>query len=386
MLDFRNLVVFMSDGLRWDHRPQNLRNKGTTVRTIASSLHTPSSIASMLTGYYLPSHAIRGFTDILSSEMPTILDLWPNTGISAEKGNFNDEIYNYLLKRYDRIPLSETELPFAWFMRDPGGHAPFNGFDEELNSTGSVRSYLKQNAGDEVQMRRDYEKAISSSVDRFQQHVIDVLEQRDLLDETLIIFISDHGELLGEYGHVGESHPATPEIVRVPTTFIHPDIDKLEAPELMRHIDLPATISSLRGVEELPTEGEAVFLESSSPQIGLNFYDRLYPSFRGSFPYILSSVWDWNGGYVFNQSSRWNRLKLVGGYLFKIPAGIQVRRAWEPEAVTLLLKSEYSYGNPDFNKSNAKKLLANVPRTADERQTLEMNNDVKNNLEDLGYL
>lgn len=385
MVAFRNLVVFMTDGLRWDHHPEAIRDIGVTARTIASSLHTPSSIASLLTGRYLPHHGIRGFTDTLPASVPTILDAFEHAGISAESGNFNNEIYGYLLHRYDPTRLADIEEPFAWFVRDPGGHAPLDDFDAELATNSSVQSYLENYGGDEERIRADYERAVASSVDRFHTRVIETLEDRGIREDTLVVFISDHGELLGEYGHVGESHPATPEIVRVPTTFVHPDLSARELPDLMRHIDLPATVGDLGTVSVPDTDGTSAFGEAT-PAYGLNFYDRPYPSLVGTFNYTLSSVWDWNGGYVFNNSSLWDRLKLLGGYAAKIPAGIHVRRARNPIGIKLLLDSSYSWGEPEFSKAEARARLEKVSVTVDDDSDLNMSEETRENLKDLGYL
>ncbi|MXR19469.1 sulfatase-like hydrolase/transferase [Halobacterium bonnevillei] len=385
MVEFRNLVVFMSDGVRWDYHPDAVREMGVTVRTLASSLHTPTSIASLLTGLYLPNHGVRGFTDSLPKGTPTILDAFEHTGISAESGNFNNEIYNYLLDRYDRVDLQDIEEPFGWFMRDPGGHAPLNEFDEELATTGSVRSYLKQNAGDESQLREDYARAVDSSVNRFRNRVINTLRDRGILEDTLIVFISDHGEFLGEYGHVCESHPAAPELVRVPTTLIHPGLDNVDTPNLMRHVDLHETVADLGSLTAPNTDGGPVFDPVFDAKTGLNFYDRPYPSFSGTFHYTLSSVWDWQGGRVFNESNPWARLKLLGGYLTKIPAGIQVRRARNPKGIKLLLSGQYSIGNPGFSAKEARKMLDDITVSVG-RDELDMDQATKENLEDLGYL
>ncbi|TKX83077.1 DUF229 domain-containing protein, partial [Halorubrum sp. SS5] len=73
-------------------------------------------------------------------------------------------------------------------------------------------------------LRREYRKGVQASAERFLER-IGTLKNRGILDETLVIFLSDHGELLGEYGgFYGHILPATPELVHVPCTFIHPSL------------------------------------------------------------------------------------------------------------------------------------------------------------------
>lgn len=387
MGDIRNVVVFMSDGLRWDTHPTSVRERGVTFRTISSSLHTPTSIASMLSGEYLTGHNIRGFTEPFDKTTTTVLDAFPNNGISDFTGNFNNEIYDYLLNRYEEISLAEIEEPFCWFMRDPGGHAPYGGFDQDLASTLSVDDYLRKHAGDANQMRSDYQRGIDDSVARFETHVLETLQERGIEEETLVVFISDHGQLLGEYGHVGESYPAAPEVVYVPTTFVHPSIAEEESDALFRHVDLPDTITGYLDVDlELErTDGVDQTAATDPPGHGLSLYDRPYPSFRGQFHYTLRSVWDADGGHVFNDSSAWDKTKLLGGFLTSIPAGRQLRRSRSFEGFRYLIRDQYSWGTPSITVSEAREILDSV-ELDDERTDLDLDSDARKNLENLGYL
>ncbi|MBO4247089.1 sulfatase-like hydrolase/transferase [Halomicrobium sp. IBSBa] len=387
MSPIRNVVVYMSDGVRWDSLPDEISEMGLTCRTIAASTHTPTAIASMLTGQYLPTHGIRGFTDRLAEDQWTILDEFPHTGLSDSAGNFNNEIYGFLFDRYDSVPLAKIEEPFAWFMRDAGGHAPYSEFDETLQTEESVNSYLAENAGDNEQLRTDYEAGIESSVERFHRFVLDPLRERGILDETLVLFASDHGQMLGEYGHVGESYPACPEIVYVPTTFIHPDIDDSNHDGIFRHVDIPATIGGFldEDIDTLSTAGTDVVNGDIAPEYGLNFYDRPYPSVIGDFRYSVESVWDQNGGYAFVTSDTWSNLKLFGGLLAMIPAGKQIRRSRNLEGFKLLFRREQTWLNPGFSMEEARRRLDDVEQTYDT-DGVDMDAETKDNLQDLGYL
>lgn len=387
MSTVRNLVVYMSDGLRWDHHPERVRELGTTFRTIASSLHTPSAIASMLTGLYLPSHGIRGFTDSLGSGQQTVLDWFPNTGLSESPGNFNEIVYANLLGRYDSISLGDIEEPFGWFMRDAGGHAPYDGFDERLQTDETVRSYLKKHAGDEKQMRADYAAGIESSVDRFERFVLEPLEERGIRDETLIVFLSDHGQMLGEYGHIGESYPACPEIVHVPTTLIHPTLETTEREELFRHVDLAPTIAGIldRNVSATPTDGVDVFTDGPAPY-GASLYDRPYPTIRGEFSYTISSLWDHDGGRVFVHSGLWDKIRLTAGFLARIPAGIQLRRSRSLGGLKMLFENQRTWGTPGFSVKEASEVLAGLQRGEGTTNELTLTDETEQNLQELGYL
>lgn len=119
----------------------------------------------MLTGQYLQTHGIRGFTYSLAPEQKTLLDVFPNRSLSEVPGDFNTTVYGNLLGRLSRGPLTDLEEPFAWFMWDAGGHAPYDGFNERLQTDESVESYLREHDGDVDRIRADYTDAVDSSVE-----------------------------------------------------------------------------------------------------------------------------------------------------------------------------------------------------------------------------
>jgi len=387
MPQIRNVAIFMSDSIRWDSHPAKVAEMGPTVRTIASSLHTPTAITSILTGQYLPHHSVRGFTDEIGDQLVTILDSLPNAGLSDESGDFNDEIYGILLNRHSGQSLEEISPPFAWFMRDPGGHAPYDGYDSELNTKRTVREFFNDFAGDRSKLQTLYNDSINSSVRRFHEYVLDPLQERDILDETLVIFVSDHGELLGEYGHAGQSFPACPELAYVPMTFIHPDLSAFDN-SLARHVDILPTVcralDTIDGGEGPDVDGVDLLDSATDITHGFSFYDRQFPSFRGEFNYRIDAVWDDSGGHAFNKSTMWDKLKLAMGYLGRIPAGKQLLRDRSVEGLRLLLDSHRQWGSPDITIEEAERMLSGFDAT--QASELEMSEDTREHLEDLGYL
>lgn len=396
-INARNLVVFMSDSIRWDNFSKKLLPRGgTAFKTIASSSWTPTSIASMLTGKYLPGHGVFRFADSFRKGTKTLLDYFDNYGLSSVKGDFddpaqgdffNETIYNNLLEPYETVPLKELEEPFGWFMRDPGGHAPYGCWDEEMNVDISVPDFYEKYAGEEEKMRSLYREGVDRSIERFQRYVIDPLEQRGILDDTLIVFVSDHGEWLGEHGHYGQSFPISPEIVYVPTVLMHPDIPVKESVDSMRHIDLLPTVC---GALDIPLDAEidgTDILAGPTPKRGACLYKRYFPSFCGEFKYEVSSLWDSEGGHVFNRSSRWSKLKLTAGYAAKMAAGKNLLRSPNLSGYRLLLEKERQWGAPEFTSEEAAEGLGRIEKgaTGSSQANLE-SEELKQNLKDLGYL
>lgn len=84
--------------------------------------------------------------------------------------------------------------------------------------------------------------------------LLQALEEHDVLDDTLVIFASDHGEMLGSHGLWHKMMPYE-ECLRVPLLMRYPEriTPGVRSQAVVSLIDVPATILSLVG-EELPPE------------------------------------------------------------------------------------------------------------------------------------
>lgn len=96
-------------------------------------------------------------------------------------------------------------------------------------------------------------------VDRWVGHLLERAESLGLMDNTAIIFISDHGFYLGEHGYMGKSLitekyqqaiPLLPEVCHIPLLAHMPGQTESAATDaLAQPLDLMPTILSLLGVE-----------------------------------------------------------------------------------------------------------------------------------------
>ncbi|NMB12804.1 MAG: sulfatase-like hydrolase/transferase [Firmicutes bacterium] len=96
--------------------------------------------------------------------------------------------------------------------------------------------------------RRGY-KALIRLIDDQIGRIFAVLEKEDLLEDTVIIFTSDHGDMLGSKGVDGKDLPWR-ESVTVPTAIRHPDYlygRVIDHP--IQLIDLTATILDVAGLD-----------------------------------------------------------------------------------------------------------------------------------------
>jgi arylsulfatase len=95
-------------------------------------------------------------------------------------------------------------------------------------------------AATHVKIRRNY-SAMVENIDRWLGIYIDEVEKRGELDNTLIIYSSDHGEMLGDHDRWGKSVPYQPSI-GVPLIVWGPDVARgLVTDALVSTMDLTAT-------------------------------------------------------------------------------------------------------------------------------------------------
>ena len=98
------------------------------------------------------------------------------------------------------------------------------------------------------EIRRNY-AAICENVDRWLGRYLDVLEERGEREETLVVFASDHGELLGDYGGWTKSSPRQAS-AGVPLAVAGPDVEsrgRVDEPASV--LDLQATFLDYAGVD-----------------------------------------------------------------------------------------------------------------------------------------
>ena len=102
-----------------------------------------------------------------------------------------------------------------------------------------------------LEVRRNY-AAMVENIDGWLGAYVDVLRERGELDRTLIVFSSDHGEMLGDHDCWGKSLPHQPSI-GVPLTVAGPGVQRgttVSAPSTI--LDLVATFLEVGEAVPLP--------------------------------------------------------------------------------------------------------------------------------------
>lgn len=268
-----NVIIYLVDTLRADHlgcygynRPVSPRidafaREATLFRhTVAQSSWTRPSVATVLTGLLPRTHGVHRKKDALAPEAVTLAEILKGQGYRtagfatnanvAPSFGFGQgfDIYDMLGKRRNiaanihalAVQWLETEwkgdAPFFLYLHTVEPHSPYNPpepfrqrFAPEVDEASTRMRFLNQVKLGKVpvtpELRRDflalYDAEIATNDAAF-GNLIDLLHQRGLWQDTVVVFVSDHGEEFFDHG--GWEHGKTlhtemlevPLIVRIP--------------------------------------------------------------------------------------------------------------------------------------------------------------------------
>jgi arylsulfatase A-like enzyme len=414
--DIENVYIFVSDACRYDHGKERLGAFGHPIRTVAASTFTAPSFSSMISGVYPPRHGVFSWEANITQAF-TLMHALPkwNKSLWTENSwvNFHPRhkapIYR-VLNLPPRVSPDDIEPPFILMEDDLGGHCPYATPLKAVEEGGCKEFFYDCGRQGIPVLRREYGKAIDNSIEVFKGR-LDTLSDRGLLERTLVIFTSDHGELLGEHGGIaGHGRPASPELVYVPTVFMDKRIDeRLKDLVLMRHVDLLPTLCHVLG-EPVPSGLDGVDLlgDGPRPEVALNFHSEVAQT-KGkggkepsaTFQYRAWSAWDRGGGVVLHQMSP-SLARMVHWYniLFaKVPTshfqkaylktlGLGKRVSAIRTSVRSLSGRREVYGTPEHPGADMERMIHEYLEMAETAEVghLEYSEDAVDKLRALGYM
>jgi len=153
----------------------------------------------------------------------------------------------------------DSDKPFfmIWSLNPP--HNPWNEkntdmafFDQYTERYGGQLTNLltRENADTLVGDYAQYYFTNVSAVDHYIGSVLDHLEKLKLVDNTIIVFTSDHGEMLGSHGQRGKSKPET-EAFNIPFIVKWADNIQPRVEDLILSVpDVMPTLLGLAGLED----------------------------------------------------------------------------------------------------------------------------------------
>lgn len=145
--------------------------------------------------------------------------------------------------RYWDLPLPKSYYTDD-FKNEPSAHASFR------RLCNKIWGHLEH---DDERRWRAYQSFYFNCIRDMDRHVgtvLDTLEDTSLADNTIVIYTSDHGEMLGAHGLRQKGPTLYKENVRVPMIVCHPDVGGGKTTDALGSaIDLAPTILSLCGLD-----------------------------------------------------------------------------------------------------------------------------------------
>ena len=93
-------------------------------------------------------------------------------------------------------------------------------------------------------------KALLTMTDHYIGKIFDVLDRHDMWDDTMVIFTTDHGYMLGEHEYMAKNYmPAYNEVFHIPLIIWHPAASVKRFTGLTQNIDLFPTLLNVFGVD-----------------------------------------------------------------------------------------------------------------------------------------
>lgn len=305
---FDNLVLIVIDTLRSDHLPgygyeretapflARLGREGVAVQGYSSSSWTRPSMATLFSGLHPQEHQVVERGDGLPAGVHLLGEVLKQAGFTGVgySSNLNAGSDVGFAKGFARFHDHSTETegwpdgpvvttaalrllegaqpPYLFYVHYIDPHDPYIpkvpwGGDKAspyLQPTQIFQGEIEQTPAVVQRMVDQYDGEILE-VDGAIETLLAELDRRSLLERTLVVVTSDHGEEFGEHGSFGHGQTLYEESIAVPLIFWSKDWSpdrSAEALPAFHHVDLLPTILEALGVEAgLEVSGRSRFEE-----------------------------------------------------------------------------------------------------------------------------
>lgn len=322
-IEHPNILLYVVDTLRADHlgvygysRPVSPElDKFATDATVfenavANSSWTRAAMASIFTGLWPLKHAANGRKDILDPEAITLAELLSDAGYqtAAKVRNWNvfpvfgfrqgfDDYQRVQDGKADKVSRQvgewlktrETEKPFFLWVHTVDPHEPYRppaetrdlfmaedqedwGLDKHpgFKRTATMTREEKDSVSQYLRSLYDAEIAFN---DKGFGDLIRILDEQELLESTVVIFISDHGEEFLDHGTWGHGRNLYAEQINVPLIVRFPDRGRgRRVDELVQQIDILPTLLEYLGLpvpDQVEGDSFLPLLEDNGDTAGL---------------------------------------------------------------------------------------------------------------------
>ena len=218
---------------------------------------------------------------------------------------------------------ADTDKPWACFVSVIEPHDPFistkkyydmyenielrlpKSFNDELLDKPNIyrrgqKVFENMTKQDHIECIRNY-YAMVTEIDHEYGKIIDLLKEKGELENTIIIFTSDHGEALASHGIYAKNLAAFEEIYRIPMIISGPGIkENKESDDLVSSMDLCPTILDLFDQKEISNIDSNSFKDILCTE-EVNTIQKSFAEYDGTRLQLKQRVlWYKNLKYIFN--------------------------------------------------------------------------------------
>lgn len=309
----KNIILVSYDALRPDHLSyfgysrktspflDELMSKSASFHNVTASYPaTSQSFASLFTGLYPWSHGIWNTNTALSESMFTLAEElkihgYNNYGIVSNIMldpifNFNQGFDKYLsLKKTDPVSVTDAVLnlidkgirdPFFLWVHYLDPHSPYDAYDKYVEIYKTDPTY-KKDLNPANYRKKVYgsgatpsAEVVANAVTRYDGEINNQDEQlkrlfnhlykEGYLDDSLLIFTSDHGEYFGHHGYYFNHGPSPYRELQVPLAFYKPGVIlPRRYDEPVELLDVVPTMLSLMGIKPVKMKLAGIDLSDS---------------------------------------------------------------------------------------------------------------------------
>lgn len=336
----RNVVLISLDTLRADHLGgqyqgipltpwlDQLAAQGTRFdQALSTFSSTAAAHMSLFTGTYPATHGVRYPINVLPNELTTLPQKFQASGYSTaavtenamiaggsgfargfdfyrenrERLRHAGGIDRTLTAGVDWIQAHRNERYFL-FLHTYEVHTPYTPTPHLLSALPPVaEDGLTRQELTWANNRRAYAAEVLYS-DRALRRFFGEMKRLQLLDDTLVVIVSDHGEEFGEHGGSFHSRTLFDEILRIPVLFWAPGFipEGQRIGDQVSLIDLPATIVDFMGLAPLTnTPGQSLkplILNGSDLDGEVRFAEGFHDGHRQVAARTPAHKWLWREG------------------------------------------------------------------------------------------
>ncbi len=307
----RNVILYLVDTLRADHlgcygysRPVSphidafARQAVTFRHTVAQSSWTRPATTTILTGLLPRTHGVNGRRDKLSEQALTLAEMLQARGYQTAGFVTNGNVARSFglaqgFETYELLPGKHSaatdvnaaaagwlesewkkDAPFFLYLHTVEPHAPYTPpapfrqrfapevHDELLTRMRVFHRLEDSSLAPTPELRQSlldlYDAEIAANDAAFGD-LIDLLARRGLWEDTVVVFISDHGEELFEHGGWEHGKTLHGEVLDVPLIVRAPGAAARTVQRQVQQVDVAPTVLNLLGLPIPPAvEGHSL--------------------------------------------------------------------------------------------------------------------------------